>query len=208
MSAEKEVAEKPKKRTRGPDKQKRKPGTGKFLQEAAKTEATSEYNEETLAFIREVTPKFKPDYNDIDEMNRRFEHYLDACAKYGKKVGNIAAYTAIGVTSDLVSIWTRADAKNVNRKQFFEYVKAVCAMYRENLMQDSKVNPVVGIFWQKNYDGLKDQKETLQVIANPLGEQKDVSALEQKYAANAALVEAPKAIDVEFIEHAAEKEKV
>jgi hypothetical protein len=141
-------------------------------------------------------------------MNRRFLHYIETCQKYGKKVGNMAAYSAIGVYDELVTKWTKPDAKNQLRRDFFKYVKAVCATYRESLMQDSKVNPVVGIFWQKNYDGLKDQKETLQVIANPLGEQKDVSALEQKYAANAALVEAPKAIDVEFIEHAAEKEKV
>ena len=30
---------------------------------------------------------------------------------------------------------------------------------REQLMSDGKINPVTGIFWQKNWDGLKDQQE-------------------------------------------------
>ena len=32
---------------------------------------------------------------------------------------------------------------------------------REQLMADGKVNAVAGIFWQKNYDGLKDQQEVI-----------------------------------------------
>ena len=55
-------------------------------------------------------------------------------------------------------------------------------MYREGLMEDGKVNPVTGIFWQKNYDGMKDQQEVvLTPNTSPLGEQKDAEALKQKY---------------------------
>ena len=28
-------------------------------------------------------------------------------------------------------------------------------------MSDGKINPVTGIFWQKNWDGLKDQQEVV-----------------------------------------------
>lgn len=28
-------------------------------------------------------------------------------------------------------------------------------------MSDGKINPVTGIFWQKNWDGLKDQQEVI-----------------------------------------------
>lgn len=58
-------------------------------------------------------------------------------------------------------------------------------MYREGLMEDGKVNPVTGIFWQKNYDGMKDQQEVvLTPNTSPLGEQKDAEALKQKYLEN------------------------
>ena len=28
-------------------------------------------------------------------------------------------------------------------------------------MSDGKINPITGIFWQKNWDGLKDQQEVV-----------------------------------------------
>jgi len=49
-------------------------------------------------------------------------------------------------------------------------------------MEDGKINPVTGIFWQKNYDGLRDQQEVvLTPNQSPLGEQKDAESLRQKY---------------------------
>lgn len=48
-------------------------------------------------------------------------------------------------------------------------------------MQDGKVNPVTGIFWQKNYDGLKDQQEVVVTPNNPLGEMGDTERIKQKY---------------------------
>ena len=48
-------------------------------------------------------------------------------------------------------------------------------------MSDGKVNPVVGIFWQKNYDGLRDQQEHIIAPANPLGEGRSAEELQKKY---------------------------
>ena len=48
-------------------------------------------------------------------------------------------------------------------------------------MQDGKVNPVTGIFWQKNYDGLKDQQEHVITPNNVLGDRPDPVRLQQKY---------------------------
>ena len=51
-------------------------------------------------------------------------------------------------------------------------------------MQDGKVNPVTGIFWQKNYDGLRDQQEVVVTPNNPLGEMGDTERIKQKYLEN------------------------
>jgi hypothetical protein len=52
-------------------------------------------------------------------------------------------------------------------------------------MEDGKINPVTGIFWQKNYDGMRDQQEVvLTPNTSPLGEQADAEALRQKYLEN------------------------
>lgn len=52
-------------------------------------------------------------------------------------------------------------------------------------MSDGKINPVTGIFWQKNYDGLRDQTELAIAPVNPLGEGKSAEELAKKYSEDA-----------------------
>lgn len=129
-----------------------------------------------------IMPKEPLDYNDVDEMERRFENYLRMCAEWDMKVGNQAAYMAIGIDKGTAYDWLHRSNGNPRRSDFVKRVQKICATYREGLMEDGKVNPVTGIFWQKNYDGLKDQQDVV-VSANtsPLGEQKDAEQLKQKY---------------------------
>jgi hypothetical protein len=100
------------------------------------------------------------------------------------KVGNLAAYTAIGVDKGLVWDWLNRREVNPRRTDFFKKVQKICAMYREGLMEDGKVNPVTGIFWQKNYDGFRDQQEVVLTPNNPLGTTEDSNALKNKYIEN------------------------
>ena len=72
-------------------------------------------------------------------------------------------------------------------------------------MQDGKINPVTGIFWQKNYDGMKDQSEVVLTPNNPLGDSKDTEALKQKYLEAADIVEVSDETETaEIIETSAE----
>ena len=140
------------------------------------------YNTRRIAFMQEILPSEPLDNDDVDEMERRFANYLQKCAEWDMKIGNQAAYAAIGLNKDLVYEWTHRALGNPRRTEFVKKVQQFCAMYREGLMEDGKVNPVTGIFWQKNYDGMKDQQEVvLTPNANPLGEQKDAETLKQKY---------------------------
>lgn len=140
------------------------------------------YNTRRIAFMQEILPTEPLDNDDVDEMERRFQRYLQKCAEWDMKIGNQAAYAAIGLNKDLVYEWTHRQLGNPRRTEFVKKVQQFCAMYREGLMEDGKVNPVTGIFWQKNYDGMKDQQEVvLTPNTSPLGEQKDAEALKQKY---------------------------
>jgi hypothetical protein len=49
------------------------------------------------------------------------------------------------------------------------------------MMADGKLNPVVGIFWQKNYDGFKDQQEVVLAPKNNGIEDVDEKELLSKY---------------------------
>ena len=142
------------------------------------------YNTQMIMFMREVMPEEPIDINDVEEMNRRFTRYLDICAKYDKKIGNLAAYAAIGITKEQAKDFEVNSKSNPARAYFIKKVRQFCSMYREGLMQDGKVNPVTGIFWQKNYDGLRDQQEVVVTPNNPLGEMGDTERIKQKYLEN------------------------
>lgn len=143
------------------------------------------YNTRRIRFMLEIIPSEPLDHDDVEEMERRFNHYLMKCAEWDMKIGNQAAYAAIGISKDNVYDWTVRRTTNPARAEFVKKVQKICAMYREGLMEDGKVNPVTGIFWQKNYDGMKDQQEVvLTPNTNPLGDQQDAEALKQKYLEN------------------------
>lgn len=143
------------------------------------------YNSRRIAFMLAITPTEPLDHNDVEEMERRFRNYLQLCAEWDMKVGNQAAYAAIGIDKGTAWEWGNRNLGNPARTAFIKKVQQYCALYREGLMEDGKVNPVTGIFWQKNYDGLKDQQEVvLTPNTSPLGEQKDAEALKQKYLEN------------------------
>ena len=143
------------------------------------------YNTRRIEFMQKILPTEPLDNNDVEEMERRFARYLALCAEWDMKIGNQAAYAAIGINKDLVYEWTVRRQTNPRRTDFIKKVQQFCAMYREGLMEDGKVNPVTGIFWQKNYDGMKDQQEVVLTPNNsPLGDQADAESLKQKYLEN------------------------
>jgi hypothetical protein len=143
------------------------------------------YNTRRIMFMQAILPTEPLDHDDVAEMERRFARYLQLCSEWDMKIGNQAAYAAIGITKDHVYDWTVRRQTNPKRADFVKKVQQFCAMYREGLMEDGKVNPVTGIFWQKNYDGMKDQQEVvLTPNASPLGDQTDAEALKQKYLEN------------------------
>lgn len=147
------------------------------------------YNTKRINFMLAIMPTEPLDYNDVDEMERRFIRYLRLCSEWDMKVGNMAAYCAIGIDKDHAYEWTVRRNTNPKRSDFVKKVQKICGFYREGLMQDGKINPVTGIFWQKNYDGLKDQSEVVLTPNNPLGEQKDAESLKQKYLEAAEIIE-------------------
>lgn len=120
------------------------------------------FNTRTIAFMMEIAPSEPLDYNDVEEMKRRFRHYLDCCSLYDKKPENLAAYLAIGVNKVTIDRW-EDDERNPERSNFIKKIKSFMAAYRAELMSEGSIPVPVGIFWQKNYDGLKDVTEKVDV---------------------------------------------
>lgn len=122
------------------------------------------------------------DKSSVPAMEERFRKYVQYCAEHDLKIGNQACYAAIGIDKDDVYDWTHGRSRSSTHSDFIKKVQKFCAFNREMLMQDSKVNPVVGIFWQKNYDGLKDIQDVTLTPGSPLGEAPDQKQLEERIA--------------------------
>lgn len=145
------------------------------------------YNGELVSNIATLIQP--PELTDPDCIERweKFTAYLRMCAEKDMKVGNLAAYMAIGIDKTIAWKWENEQLSK-DRRNLIKSIRQVCAVYREQLMQDGKVNPVVGIFWQKNYDGMRDQTETVITANAPLGEEvtgSDAERLAETYLSNA-----------------------
>lgn len=151
----------------------RPPKSGEGLQSLT---TTSEY----LSFYRAIAPREKLDPEDIHEMRRRFNNYIDMCIQYNVDIGNLAAYHAIGISKEVADIWKARDRSvNTERAEFLDEVDSLCAAFRESQMQTGKLFPATGIWWQKNYDGLKDVHESR--IVEELHAPADLKSIQERY---------------------------
>lgn len=124
------------------------------------------------------------DFNDIDSLYNCVSKYIEFCYEHGVNITNGGAYAACGVSRQTISEWSHGQkraASSPEHQQFAKYLQQLCSINREQMMVDGKLNPIIGIWWQKNYDGFTDHP----VAAVEIGdEEPEVSESEiaQKYA--------------------------
>ena len=146
----------------------------------AETDEEKAYNARQIAHITEVYKiGTMADRNDPLSLRSCFLAYLELCQRDGFKVSNIAAYASMGMTKDNFRHLCEKD--NPEIRQLTEFVKSVCAMSRESLISDGKLNPVIGIFWQRNFDGLRNDTEQVQAISEQEDDYSQGSSYKDKY---------------------------
>ncbi len=118
------------------------------------------------------------DRTNIDDLRMRFYSYLELSQRCNMKINNLAAYLSIGMTYNKAYEQMKNAPDEI--KDLLYEIQAVCGSYRESITSDGRLNPVTSIFWQKNYDGLKDRSETVN-ITDPLGAAKNVDDIKKKY---------------------------
>ena len=99
------------------------------------------------------------DPNDIDSLYSCLNRYIQMCRDYDVKLTNMGAYQACGLSRETVNQWASGIKRKSNPAyaEFAQTIRAVCSEYREILMAEGKLNPVTGIWWQKNYDRFEDK---------------------------------------------------
>ena len=103
---------------------------------------------------------------DINSLRSAFYSFLTLCQQNGFKPNNIAMSVALHVSPWTLKQWASGATTNPELKEFAAMALSICSMAREQLISDNKINPVIGIFWQRNYDGLRNDTEQIQTPNN------------------------------------------
>jgi hypothetical protein len=127
------------------------------------TDEERDYNSRLISHIMQINEiALNADRHDLLSLRSCFIAYLQLCQKNGFSVSNLSAYAAMGFDNRTFDYFSKRDDPEI--REFCKWVRKTCAMFRENLVADSKINPVIGIFWQRNYDGLRNDTEQVQAM--------------------------------------------
>lgn len=124
------------------------------------------------------------DREDPESMMRCFQEYITYCEEYNYKVSNLQAYASMGLSRNEAGLMLNRKiyAADPRYAQLIRTVNNICAMYREGMMLEGAINPVVGIFWQKSLDNYVDQPKAEIVDDNASSEIKTAEEIAEKYA--------------------------
>ena len=126
-----------------------------------KTDEDRDFNARLIMHIMQINElAAQADKNDLVSLKSCFLAYLQLCQQNGFCVSNLCAYASMGFDYKTFEYFSRRDNPEV--KAFCRFIKETCAMFRENMVANNKLNPVIGIFWQRNYDGLRNDTEQVQ----------------------------------------------
>lgn len=183
MTPEKEEEEKPKKRTRGPDKKPRtiKPGSRKGIGGTASvTKNLNARAEDVSRIVRESAQYFRrPIAKTNEEVAERLENYFTQCAETGQMPTVEDMALALGTTRGTLLDWEK-NRRNPERAVMIQKAKEILAGIDAKLVSEGRIPQVTYIFRSKNYFGLRDQQEVV-VTPNPMGESASPDQLRQKY---------------------------
>ena len=120
---------------------------------------------------------------DPDSLRDCFYQYVTFCMQNDLQITNLTAYQAMGVTASHIKDWAsgKVHSKDPRYKALADEVLGFCSAYREMLMGDGKINPVLGIWWQKVYDKYTDEVRPDAEAPNLLGDVVSPGEIAEKY---------------------------
>lgn len=138
-------------------------------------------NTKYLKHSMEIASLPKIDIKDAEQVKKRINEYFTICCGSDMKPSMAGLALAIGISRQTLWEW----ANDVVRKgEFGDAIKKAVQMLDLQMvdyMQNGKINPVSGIFLMKNNFGYTDKTEVVVTPNNPLGDEVEQKALEDKY---------------------------
>lgn len=125
----------------------------------------AEANQEAISKITDVCFKaltLPPiDESKIEEVMQRTGEYFAECQKQGAKVGTAGLCAWLGIHRQTWYTWCNGTSRRETHYDFCVRVMGVLDAALEGYMQNSKVNPLTGIYYSKNHFGYKDKSEVV-----------------------------------------------
>lgn len=129
----------------------------------AETEEEANYNSRLIDHVMHIHEIAKQaDKSDLLSLKSCFVAYMQLCQRDGFPVSNLSAYAAMGFTNSQFAYFAKKDDPDI--REFVSFIKSTCSMCREAMVSGGKINPVIGIFWQRNFDGLRNDTEQVQSV--------------------------------------------
>ena len=122
------------------------------------------------------------EHTDWYSMRQRFYRYMQYCAEHDCRMTSGGAYLAMGLGKDGASeIRTgRKHAADSRYRETIAIVDSYMSAYRQKLMIDGTINPILGIFWEKA-SGVSDAPKDQEIIVDPFGDEQDAEKIANKY---------------------------
>lgn len=142
--------------------QRERNGLNNFAIKVAVSDEAKQYNALLIQHIMRIHEiAAHADRSDLNSLKSCFVAYLQLCQEDGFSVSNISAYSSMGFGSYIAfEQYIKRDDPEI--REFGALVKGTCSMFRETMVSANKLNPVIGIFWQRNFDGLRNDTEAVQ----------------------------------------------
>lgn len=142
--------------------------------------ATSEENQQYIMHALELMCYEDIDLSDVAQLQKRIEEYFVWCVEKNEKPSVPGLALAIGVHR--TTLWRWSKDENDPRNKTISKAYALLEMLATAYLQDGKINPVAGAYILNNGFGYSNAQELVIRPGPPLGEQKDLEQLRQKYA--------------------------
>ena len=120
---------------------------------------------------------------DPESLRNCFYEYVQFCMQNDVQVTNLGAYQAMGVSDAQVKNWSsgKTMTKDPRYQELADEVLGFCSAYREMVMSEGKINPVLGIWWQKVYDKYTDVVSPETSAPQLLGDNLSPGEIAEKY---------------------------
>ena len=138
-------------------------------------------NEALILNALDVFHSTPPDLNDPEAVAQSIDQYFRSCIDRGVRPGNMGLYGVLGLSRQEVSEALTGRTHKLGSSTIDTIKKACTAMstYRESLGSSGKLNPVTLIFWQKNFDGLKDVQDVVVTPNSSVEPEMTIEQIEQ-----------------------------